>query len=72
MRKRMVTALMFAIMSALTFGSPAMAHTEMDPCAAAGEDPGHSGFAHHHVVPLVGQETEHNPGDHRGFSPCVP
>jgi len=72
MRKRMVVALVFAILSALTFGSPAMAHTETDPCAAAEEGSGHSGFAEHHVVPLVGQESEHNPGEHRGFSPCVP
>jgi hypothetical protein len=72
MRKRMVVALVFAILSALTFGSPAMAHTEEDPCAAAEEGSGQSGFAEHHVVPLVGQESEHNPGEHQGLSPCVP
>ena len=74
MRKRMVVALVFAILSALAFGSPVMAHPVGDPCAAAEEGPGHSGFAEHHVVPLVGGPggTEHNPGTHRGFSPCVP
>jgi hypothetical protein len=70
MRKRMVVALVFAILSALTFGSPAMAHTEHDPCAAAEEGPGHSGFAEHHVLPLVPEEG-HNPGEHRGVSECV-
>jgi hypothetical protein len=50
---------------------PAFAHVEMNPCVQTAE-PGHSEFAQHHVVPLVGQETAHKPGAHQGFSACNP
>jgi hypothetical protein len=45
------------------------------PCAPS-DDPGHSEFARHHVVPLA-QAGElgaggHTPGAHRGYSACNP
>jgi hypothetical protein len=66
-------ALVMAAMMVVLAGT-AMAHTEGDPCAAAGEGPGNSGYAEHHVLELVGGQggTQHNPGEHQGFSPCVP
>ena len=74
MRRKIVYALAVSAVSALALASPAFAHPVGDPCAAAATGPGHSGFAEHHVVPLVGGPggTQHNPGTHRGFSGCVP
>ncbi len=72
MRRKFAVALVLAVLSALTFGSAAMAHEEMNPCAAAATGPGHSGFAKHHIVPLVAEQHTHSPGVHRGFSGCVP
>ena len=73
MRRKIVYALAVSAVSALTFASPAFAHAVGNPCAAAETGPGHSGFAKHHVVPLVGGPggTEHNPGTHQGFSNCA-
>jgi hypothetical protein len=75
MRRRFIAVLVLAMMSALTFSAPAFAH-QAGPCAPTNE-PGHSEFAQHHVVPAA-QEGElgeggHNPGEHRGFSgACEP
>jgi hypothetical protein len=45
------------------------------PCNA-GEDPGHSEFAKHHVAPMAQAGMlgagGHIPGSHRGFSACNP
>ena len=53
-------------------GGPAVAHYA-EPCASTAE-PGHSGYAKHHVVTLAQQGAlgagGHNPGEHRGFSSC--
>ncbi len=70
-KKKIIAAIVFAVMSALMFSAPASAHLEMNPCVQTAE-PGHSEFAKHHIVPLVGQESAHNPGVHRGYSACNP
>jgi hypothetical protein len=76
MRVKIIASWVFALLLALAVASPAFAHTETNPCAATGgeEDPGHSGFAKHHIQPLVGGPggTTHAPGAHQGFSNCVP
>jgi hypothetical protein len=74
MRKRIAAALALATMTALTVGTPAFAH-QAGPCTPS-DDPGHSEFAEHHIVPFA-QEGElgeggHKPGEHRGFSACNP
>ena len=70
----MATALAFAVVSALTVGAPAFAH-DAGPCADTGE-PGHSGYAKHHVVANAHEGTlgagGHAPGEHQGFSTCDP
>ena len=72
MRVKIIASLVFALLLALTVASPAFAHEVLNPCAAAAGEPGHSGFAQHHVVPLVGGQEGHVPGTHQGFSNCVP
>jgi hypothetical protein len=70
MKKRIVYALSTSAVSVLMVAAPAFGH-DAGPCNDSGE-PGHSDFAKHHVVPAVGQESDHNPGEHRGFSACDP
>ena len=75
MRKRIAAAVALAMMTALTVGTPAFAH-QGGPCATVEPDePGHSEFAMHHIVPFaeVGGlgEGGHKPGEHRGFSLCL-
>ena len=75
MRKKVVVALVIAMVSALVVSAPAFAH-QAGPCTATTE-PGHSEFAQHHVVPAAQAgalgEGGHNPGEHRGFSgACEP
>ncbi len=69
MRKKIIAALVLAMMSALMFSAPASAHQA--PCAEA-LGPGHSEFAAHHIVPLAKEgglgEGGHVPGEHRGFA----
>jgi hypothetical protein len=75
MRRLMMLLTVALVMAAMmVLAGTAMAHTEGDPCAAAGEGLGNSGYAEHHVLELVGGQggTQHNPGEHQGFSPCVP
>jgi hypothetical protein len=60
--------------AALALPAPAAAH-QAGPCNTS-EEPGHSEFAKHHVVPFA-QEGElgaggHKPGSHRGMSACEP
>ena len=69
MRKKMATALAFAMVSALTVGTPAFAHQA--PCdEEAG--PGHSEYATHHVVALAKTGElgagGHIPGEHHGYA----
>ena len=62
----------------LVFGAvagPAVAH-DAGPCGDPNEpdEPGHSEFAHHHVV-FFAHEQEigaggHAPGEHQGYSVC--
>jgi hypothetical protein len=56
MKRIMLLVTVVLVMAAMmvVLAGTAMAHTEGDPCAAAGEDPGNSGYADHHVLPLVG------------------
>jgi hypothetical protein len=73
MRRILLLLTVAVVMAAMMVASamPAFAHTEMDPCVQTSE-PGHSEYAQHHIVPLVGQESDHNPGLHQGFSACDP
>jgi hypothetical protein len=72
MRRKIVASLLFATMSLALVGAPAFAH-DAGPCAETG-DPGHSGYAKHHVVYHAKQGTlgagGHAPGEHQGFSIC--
>lgn len=66
--------LVLTILLALAaFSLPAMAH-QAGPCGAT-EDPGHSGFAQHHIVPFAQEgmlgDGGHKPGAHRGYSLCL-
>ena len=75
MKKKIVTAVALAMMTALTTGAPAFAHIEGNPCVATNE-PGHSEFAQHHIAAqakegLLGAGG-HVPGTHQGFSLCNP
>jgi hypothetical protein len=69
-RKKIAYALAVSVLSVMSFSAPAFGH-DAGPCNDSGE-PGNSDFAKHHVVPAVGQESDHNPGEHRGFSTCNP
>ena len=75
MKRKIVYALSASVVSVLMVAAPAFAH-QAGPCTPSEEDPGHSEFAQHHVVPFA-QEGElgeggHKPGTHRGFSACDP
>lgn len=75
MKKKIVTAVALAMITALTTGAPAFGHIEANPCVATNE-PGHSEFARHHIA-AQGQEGllgagGHVPGTHQGFSFCNP
>jgi hypothetical protein len=70
MRKKIAYALAVSAVSVMTFSAPAFGH-DAGPCTPS-EEPGHSEYAHHHVVPAVGQESDHYPGEHRGYSTCNP
>ncbi len=72
MRRIVLLLTVALVMAAMMVASamPAFAHNA-GPCFEGG-DPGHSEFARHHVVPAVGQESDHNPGQHRGYSVCNP
>ena len=76
MRKRLFAfvALVAGVLLTLALAVPASAH-QAGPCTPS-DDPGHSEFARHHIVPFA-QEGElgdggHKPGSHHGFSACNP
>ncbi len=72
MRKALILAPVAAAAFTLGTAAPALAH-DAGPCA--GDDPGHSDYAAHHVVALaqIGAlgSGGHNPGEHQGYSGCV-
>ena len=69
-RKIMITLATASALAALS--APAAAH-QAGPCGDTTE-PGHSGFAQHHVVPFAQEGAlgagGHKPGAHRGYSAC--
>jgi len=72
----LLTAAMPVAVMAVSSAMPAFAHNAgpcVDPATdpITGAEPGHSEFATHHVVPAVGQESDHNPGLYRGYSACL-
>jgi hypothetical protein len=72
MRRALLLAPVAAVVFALGTLAPAAAH-QAGPCTPS-EEPGHSEFATHHIVPFA-QAGElgndgHKPGTHRGFSSC--
>jgi hypothetical protein len=69
MRKKIAYALAVSAVSVMTFSAPAFGH-DAGPCTPS-DEPGHSEYAQHHVLPAV-PETGHNPGEHQGFSTCDP
>jgi hypothetical protein len=75
MKRKIAYVLSASAISVLMAAAPAFAH-QAGPCAASAEDPGHSEFAQHHIVPLaqIGGlgEGGHKPGSHQGFSVCDP
>lgn len=66
MMKKIVIGLTFAMMSALSVGSPAFA----DHCSYE-DSPGESGYAKNHVQANNGS-GDHNEGQHKGYSSCNP
>ncbi len=74
MKKRIVYALSASAVSVLMVAAPAFAH-QAGPCNTS-DEPGHSEYAKHHVVPFA-QEGQlgqggHKPGSRQGFSLCDP
>ncbi len=75
MHKRSLT-LLAGLAGALALAGPGAAHNA-GPCEQTG-DPGHSEYAHHHIVfmaqdgPGLNDPDEHAPGIHRGYSFCNP
>ncbi len=69
MIRKIIAALVLAMMSALMFGSSAFAHQA--PCDEA-LGPGHSEYAQHHVAPLAKSgglgAGGHIPGEHQGYA----
>lgn len=74
MNKRMV-ALGAGIVMALSMATPVLADHQAGPCTPS-EDPGHSEFAHHHIILLAQAgmlgEGGHKPGAHHGMGGCAP
>jgi hypothetical protein len=76
MRRKVTTALVLAMMSALMFSAPASAQGPPEPgghlFCSSGEV-----FAHGHITPLaqeqgLGPAHGHTPGFHQGFATCNP
>jgi hypothetical protein len=72
-QKKIVYALSASVVTVLMVGAPAFAH-QAGPCTPS-EDPGHSEFAQHHIVPFAQEGMlgagGHKPGEHRGFGGCI-
>lgn len=73
MRKK-VLAVAAGVLLALGVAGPVSAH-QAGPCNTS-EEPGHSEFAQHHIVPFAHEGAlgagGHKPGTHRGYSACNP
>ena len=72
--KKTLVRLLVPLLLALGLAAPALAH-QAGPCTPS-DDPGHSEFARHHIVPFAQEgalgHDGHVPGTHRGFSACSP
>ena len=72
MRKALFMAPVAAVAFVLATFAPAAAH-QAGPCEPS-DDPGHSEYAQHHIVPLAQSGAlgsgGHVPGEHQGFSSC--
>ncbi len=74
--RRLIVLALLVLLLVLTITPLASAH-QAGPCGVVVPDePGHSEFARHHIVPFaqegaLGNEG-HKPGTHRGFSVCNP
>ena len=75
-KKKIIAALVLAMMSALMFSVPASAQGPPEPFphpfCGSGEE-----FAHGHIVflaqqQMLGEAHGHNPGGHQGFAVCNP
>lgn len=66
--KRAIVAVAFGIASIAGTAGVAGAH-EAPPCAPS-EDPGHSGYAQHHIRNATA-DGDHVPGTHGGYSLCL-
>jgi hypothetical protein len=75
MRLRIVTVIA-AVLAALALSAPASATHSFCPAASDPDEPGHSEFAQHHIVPLAQAGAlgagGHKPGEHTGMFGCHP
>jgi hypothetical protein len=72
--RKVIIRLLVPLLLALGLAAPALAH-QAGPCGDTTE-PGHSGFAQHHIVPFAQEGAlgagGHIPGTHQGYSACDP
>jgi hypothetical protein len=75
MRKRLIV-LGTSLLAAFALSAPASATHTGCPAANDPSEPGHSEFAHHHIVGLAQAGMlgagGHKPGSHHGMSGCHP
>ena len=73
--KKAILAIGSGIVMALSIAAPASADHQAGPCTPS-EDPGHSEYAHHHIVVLARAgmlgDGGHKPGEHHGVGGCAP
>ena len=73
MKRKVVYAISASVVSVLMVSGPAFAH-QAGRCTPS-DDPGHSEFAQHHIVPFAQEGMlgagGHKPGEHRGFGGCI-
>jgi hypothetical protein len=73
MKVKALVIVLVVVLSLLAVAT-ASAH-QAGPCTAS-DDPGHSEFAQHHIVPLAQAGMlgagGHIPGEHHGYSLCDP
>lgn len=74
MLKRAVVAIGASLVMSVALAPSASAH-QAGPCNAS-DEPGHSEYAQHHVVPFAQEGAlgngGHKPGSHQGMSLCNP
>jgi len=75
MRKRLIV-LGTSLLAAIALSGPASATHSDCPAASNPNEPGHSEFAKHHIVPMAQAGTlgagGHMPGVHTGMHGCHP